>query len=233
MTTKSDYKKFYFLHINKTTSKTLGVRMMKQLYNILETNGVQAKSINASHGDHNYWRDFDEDTFVFSTVRQPFYFAISQFCHFVNYGVDGKRTHSNGRDRECPFFTTDKFRTWTTEYMVPNYQAKIISGWGCKYIDEQINENYLLENLKRINLLVKTENIQNNENKIRNMILQQLGIEHEFVHYPTDYENVFMPFGDFSKQMNPLIEKNPDCVKIINTKNKYDEMVYASAMSIF
>lgn len=45
MTTKSNYKKFYFLHINKTTSKTLGMRMMKQLYDILETNGIQAKSM--------------------------------------------------------------------------------------------------------------------------------------------------------------------------------------------
>lgn len=207
--------------------------MFPRLYDVLEINGIQAHSLNNNHGQHNLWKEHDDSTFIFSAVREPFYYSMSEFCYFVNYGKNNKRTHSMGRDRDCPFFTNEQFINWVENDMNSNYQSRIISGWGCKYLQEEVDEKILGLNTKRINMLIKAEFIKNNENKLCNMILSEFGINHTFDYYSPDYETVFMPFGDFAKQLQPLIESNPKHVELIKKSNKHDDAVYSIAKPIF
>jgi hypothetical protein len=206
------YTQFYFLHLDKTTAKTAGIRLFDPLYPIMEQHGVKASSLNKDHKSHNYWQDFNEDTFIFSVVRDPVLRALSEFSWWANYGDDGVRTHSAGRDRDCPFYTQENLLSWLQTKHVKNYQSGIIGN-----------------NVSRINMLVKAESIKENENKLRSNILSALGISHEFAYYPPDFENGFMPVEN---AIATIIEKTPGILDTIREFNKKDIELYNQASTI-
>jgi len=207
------YNKFYFLHINKNTAKTLGIRLFDPLYQILENNGVSAIELNKSHSSHNHWQDFDNNTYIFSTVRDPVERTVSEFYWWANYGDDGKRTHHFGRDRQCPYYTKDNFLFWLEEKYIKNYQSSIIGN-----------------NVDRINMLIKTEYIKNNENKMVDAIFKDLNISYRFDYYPPDYEHVFM---QPEKDLYDMIVGEPTILNKINEYNKNDLELYSQASFTF
>lgn len=196
------YKQFYFLHLDKVTAKTAGIRLFDPLYKVIEDHGISAVELNKSHSSHNYWQDFDEDTFIFCVVRDPILRALSEFSWWANYGDDGKRTHSAGRDRECPFYTEENLFKWIETKHLGDYQHRIIGN-----------------RLPRINMAVRAEGIQHNENKLREKILKELGISHQFSYYPPDFEEAFMPM---EKAIYEIINNNSNVVSLLREKNKKD-----------
>ena len=214
------YTDFYFLHMDKITAKTAGVRLFDPMYPIMEKNGIMAIDLNKDHKSHNHWKDLGSRTFIFSCVRDPLNRTISDFCYWANYGDDGKRTHGYGRDSECPHYTKENLETWLENKHIKNYQSKIISNG---------NMDNIKTNLSRINLLIRAEEIRNNENTIRNKIFKELGISHSFDYYPPDFEQVFMPADG---EINNIINENPDIVKKIREYNKEDFWLYSQAPSI-
>lgn len=206
------YTEFYFLHIDKTIAKTAGIRLFDPLYPIMEQHGINAISLNKDHKSHNYWQDFNQDTFIFSVVRDPVLRTLSEFSWWANYGDNGVRTHSAGRDRDCPFYTEKNLLNWIHTKHIKNYQYSIIGN-----------------NINRINMLVKAENIKENENKLRNNILSKLGITHEFPYYPPDFENGFMPVEN---TIALILQNNPEILETIKEFNQKDINIYNQASRI-
>lgn len=207
------YNNFYFLHINKNTAKTLGIRLFDPLYQVLENNGISAIELNKDHASHNHWREFNDNTYIFCTVREPIERTMSEFYWWVNYGDNGQRTHNFGRDRQCPYYTKENFLFWIENKYIKNYQSTIIKN-----------------NVSRINMLVKTEYIKNNENKLLNNILKDLGIYHKFDYYPPDYEHVFM---QPEKSLYDMLAEDEYILNKIKEYNTMDIDLYSQASFIF
>lgn len=206
------YNQFYFLHLDKITAKTAGIRLFDGLYGAIEKNGISAEALNKSHGDHNYWKDFDQKTFILCLVRDPVWRTLSDFAWWSNYGDDGVRTHGMGRDRDCPNLTIENLLVWLETKHVRNYQSKTIG-----------------DNISRINMLLRVEGLHGNENKFRNKVLSALGISYEFPYYPQDYEQIFMPIED---PFLSLIHKDKEIFNIIKEYNKDDMDLYSYASTI-
>lgn len=206
------YNQFYFLHLDKVTAKTAGIRMFNSLYTVIEDNGISAIELNKSHSSHNKWKDFDSNTFILCLVRDPVWRTISDFVWWANYGDDGKRTHSAGRDRDCPFLTIENFSIWLKTKHVKNYQSQVIK-----------------DNVSRINMLFRVEGLKGNENKFRKNIINALDIFHEFPHYPADFEEAFMPVED---PFLSLINNNLQILDTIKEYNQKDIELYSYASII-
>jgi hypothetical protein len=215
------YKNFYFLHIDKTISKTAGIRMFDPLYEILDSYGINAKSLNSNHNSHNRWRNLDNDTFIFCVVRDPVERSLSDFWKYANYNPDGSRTHIKGRDEECPFYTEQNIKEWIDNHCISNYQSKVISNWG--------TEEELKNNISRINLLIRAEDISGNENVLRNMILSNFNIKYDFAKYNPDFDKVFMSHGT---ALNNLLLNNQWVQNSLQEKNQQDYWVYHQAQGI-
>jgi len=206
------YNQFYFLHLDRVTAKTAGVRLFDPLYKVIEDNGVASLELNKNHKSHNHWKDFDSQTFILCVVREPIYKAISDFSWWANYGDNGVRTHQKGRDNECPKYTKEDLIYWLENVHVKNCQSKAIG-----------------QNVPRINMLIKAENIQGNENKFREAVLNSLGISHVFEYYPPDFEQVFMPIDSV---LNTILNDNPEIKETIRSYNQEDIELYAQASTI-
>ena len=206
------YNQFYFLHLDKITAKTAGVMMFDGLYKAIEEKGISAISLNKNHADHNHWKDFDSQTFILCLVRDPVWRTLSDFVWWSNYGGNGVRTHGKGRDRDCPTLTIENLLVWLDTKHVRNYQSQTIGN-----------------NLSRINMLLRVEGLQGNENKFRNKVLSALEISHEFPYYPQDYEQTFMPIED---PFLSLINSNKEILDTIKEYNKKDIELYSYASTI-
>lgn len=209
------HNQFYFLHLDKTIAKTAGIRLFDPMYKIMEENGIAAVELNSDHFKHNKWKDFDENTFIFSVLRNPVSRTLSEFSWWANYGDNNTRTHNYGRDSECPAYTKEILLDWIYNIHTPNYQSKTIEG-----------------NINRINMVVRAEDIRGNENTIRDTIMSSLGIKHSFQHYPSDFENVFM---QTENKLNDIVNENPKILDEIRQLNHCDYELYsqASYASIF
>ena len=206
------YNQFYFLHLDKVTAKTAGIRMFNSLYTVIENNGISAIELNKTHYSHNQWKDFDSNTFILCLVRDPVWRTVSDFIWWCNYGDNGIRTHEKSRDRDCPTLTIENFLIWLETKHIKNYQSKIIGS-----------------NRSRINMLLRVEGLKGNENKFRKSVLDSLGISHEFPHYPVDFEYAFMPVED---PFLSLINNNVEILNTIKEYNQEDVELYSHASII-
>jgi hypothetical protein len=206
------FKQFYFLHLDKVTAKTAGIRLFDPMYKIMELHGVSAVELNKDHKSHNHWRDFGDDTFIFCVVRNPVLRTMSEFSWWANYGDNGIRTHNEWRDSYCPFYTEENFVQWLKTKHVKNYQSGVIG-----------------DRVGRINLLVRNEGIRYNENRLRETILGALGIDHRFDHYPPDFEDGFMPAD---KKLLDVVNNSASILKLIEEYNQEDINIYRQASEI-
>lgn len=208
------YKSFYYLHIDKTIGPVTGIKMFDPLYKKLSYYGVDA-SLNKDHKLHNYWRDLDEDTFIFCAIRDPFYRTVSEFCYETLYNEDGYRKYYEWRDRYTKQLSVDKFEEWLDNRFVPNYQYKIIDNGG----------NYL-KNKSRINMMVRADDIYEKENYIQNLILRSFEIEDSMPKYTKDVDPLFMQ--ELSMVFFLEYLKDNRYVDIVNRHNRLDLELYNS-----
>jgi len=163
------YKSFYFLHLDKTISINIDASWMTALYQVLERNGINV-DLNKQHYNHNFWREFDDETYIFSVIRDPAARACSDFCHLMLYddfnlfkGKEDLYTLRHDLNR-----TPENLQHWLDTIHTPNYQTRAIC---------ENNVSVLQERLDRINLLVKTEDFgKDNQLNLFNKILSDFGI---------------------------------------------------------
>lgn len=73
----SNYKKFYFLHIPKTGGRYVKTYILSQLRNKLNVIGTEER--------HSGWiKEIDEETYLFSIIREPVEFVCSLYAHIVS-----------------------------------------------------------------------------------------------------------------------------------------------------
>ena len=213
------FDSFYFFHIDKTIGKTMGIHMMDPLYPIMDDYGISATTLNLTHQHHNKWKNFNENTYIYCTIRDPLERFIADFLNTVNYTNDGYRKWSGGKDISSPFATIEKLKDFMNMSDKFNYHAKIIS-------DGTFDISLIDKRLSRINLLIKTEDLKNNEMNIQNKILSDIGIEYNLNKFNPDYEISFYDetvrdfihiFLNGTKLLDEIIEKNSIDYKIYNS----------------
>jgi len=211
------FDSFYFFHIDKTIGKTMGVHMMDPLYPVMEDHGIKAKSLNIDHKSHNYWQDFEDNTYIYSTFRDPLERFISDFLYTTNYTKDGYRKWSGGKDVSSPFANLESFKKWIKESAIFNYQSKILSS-------NTLDDDLIKERINRINLLIKTESLRDNEKNIQKTILKDLKINYNVPDFNEDYELTF--YDETTRYFIHTILNNSLLINEIIEKNSIDYEIY-------
>jgi hypothetical protein len=211
------FDSFYFFHIDKTIGKTMGVHMMDPLYPIMEDHGIKSKHLNINHEAHNYWQDFKENTYIYSTFRDPVERFVSEFLYTTNYTKNGYRKWSGGKDQSSPFANLESFKKWMKEDAIFNYQAKILSS-------STFDNDLIKERIKRIDLVIKTESLENNEKNIQNKILNDLKINYNLPYFNKDYELTF--YEEATKNFIYNFLNNNLLIGEIQEKNSIDYEIY-------
>lgn len=214
----SKFKKFYFMHIDKTLGSMVAPHLLDPLYNIMEENGIAAVKYNSSHTLHNMWQDFDEDTYIYTAIRDPFSRVLSDYTYSSNYELNGNRKYMGTlREWQSPYISFDGFVSWYDKYNDNNYQSKIISS---NTLDSQVLRN----NFNRINFKTTTDFVKGNGDFIRNKILSDLGISYKFNKYNYDHEVNF--YSEFNFPIMNIINEKPDIIEKIRKNNFLDQALY-------
>lgn len=214
------FKKFYFFHIDKTLGSMVAPHLLDPLYNIMEENGISAIENNASHELHNFWQDFDEDTYIYSCFRDPYSRIISEYTYSSNYDINGFRKDiGNLREWQSPHVSLDGFISWYKEYDNNNYQAKVLSGGD-------LSSDAMRKNFNRINFKTTTDFIKGNAEYVRSKILSDLGITHKFNRYNPDHEINF--YSEFNGPLIDSLNNRQDIQKMIIENNYLDKTLYDS-----
>jgi hypothetical protein len=173
----SSYKKFYFLHIPKTGGRYVKTYILSQLRNKYDVIGLEER--------HSGWIDqIDEETYLFSIIREPVEFVCSLYAHVVSEKAgllkleviestmkESMRDHVTNihLDKEYLFKWLD-VNKWTY-----NMQSKhILNGStpGKNIIDNivqkyqftnDIDKELLYARLKSINLLIRQNSLYDPE----------------------------------------------------------------------
>lgn len=170
------YKKFYFLHIPKTGGRYVRKYFLVQLENKIDVIG---------NNRHDGWiDDINDDTYVFSIIRDPVKYACSVYAHAISQKA-GLIGSSNEFGKYTDFIKKDIVNiTLDKKYMlewlavspwIHNLQSKhILNGTTVnKNVVDNIFQKYIFHNnvdkellykrLNRINLLVRQTSLYNPE----------------------------------------------------------------------
>ena len=171
--------------------KTGGVYLNQKLtWPLTQYCGAELKRNNA----HEAWSLIDDDTYIISSVREPIKRIISHYCHFQESLDDTLEIN------------VKNFRTWYEENVLylQNYQAKNffvtddLSQWRNALIPEQIfidcvvDENIVLNNVKKINVLLRDNQLTDQHLfKVKDKIISELNLIHNYLpkNIPPDYNS--------------------------------------------
>jgi hypothetical protein len=156
---------FHF-HTPKTGGTFLKYKLRKPLEQFCKLKFVNVKA-------HDSWELATNDVYVFSSFREPIKRLVSSYCHFRDAMLE-------------PDPTVKGLMNWYEENsdILINYQAKNF------LIDEVFNEKLIIENIKKVNLLIR-DNQFNDEKleRIKLQIISDLNLSNGF--YVKDISNVF------------------------------------------
>lgn len=227
-----EYNNFYFLHIDKTVGRTFHSNIIQPMYKDMEYNNINT-ALNKKHYDHNYWRDFDDKTYIFSVLRNPMERAISDFVYTMTYDSFGELRPMVPGDpiqRVDKILRLDLFEFWLYSIHVSNFQSRVLH-YGMSNIRKHIIE----KNLSRINLVVKTESLNKvNQLKLKNKIITDLNLSHTVSVascYPETMWYWAERYGDFYKKVlesslyKKLEEMNHIDLEIWNNAKFIDQIV--------
>jgi hypothetical protein len=147
-------KKVYHLHIPKTGGRFLSESTISFLNYDCQLNGVDPRySLVTNHGG---WTDVDDDTYIYTTFRNPVHRAISHYVFYRPY-LETENT-LKVKDQIFDFLCKPE-----NEYM-NDYQTKFITTTENK-VEELLDTDFnydmskLDERLNRINFIVKSEDL--------------------------------------------------------------------------
>jgi hypothetical protein len=202
---------FYFLHIPKTAGHYIENRIVYPIEGYLLSKNIKI------HKGHQYWYPVNNETYVISSFRDPIKRTISMFSHYRKYidSVDNNRDNlmlwieknqkylSNFQSKSLIYNNAPK-KDW---YLIENED----------FINLEIDSKILEKNIKKIQIFIKVENLDNNSIlKIRKKILQDFNCN------ITDKINEKMKIGNKLKD-NVNLESLDLYSKITDFDKKYIE----------
>jgi hypothetical protein len=221
-------KKFYFLHIQKTSGRFCKENVIVPLWDILTSNNVFVY-LNPSHP--NWDKNFiDEKTFIFCLFRDPVKRTISHYCHDMVLGSQAERLVPVGTS---PHINRESFLKWLNENKIwlSNYQSKNILLEDpemnydiVKYFSFDLSDTdkiKILERIKRINLFVRSENLDKNfclnaQNKILKFFNFSIKNKNDEFENKEDFYN-----EDSYNLFNLLKQEDLDYIRSINEFDNY------------
>lgn len=216
------FDNFYFFHIDKTIGRLMGIHMMDPLYPIMEDHGIKSKQLNIDHEAHNYWQNFEKNTYIYATFRDPVERFVSDFVYTVNYEINGYRKWSPGngdRDKFSPFMNLNYFKDWMNNSAIFNYQSRVLSS-------NTLDNDIIKERISKINLFIKTESLENNEKNIQEKILKDLNINYKLSDFNRDYEITF--YEEMTKNFINDFLDNSLLINEVRNRNSIDCEIYSS-----
>lgn len=198
------YSEFYHLHIPKTAGTSLYFFLDKNLFPILPKNGIKAFDYDGTRGYHYGWGPVKDNQYVISSFRNPSKRVVSHFFWMLKlqlansptitrenkhiYTVGTKVNNYNNPTKGEFFAWIEKNNKWISDYQSKNFfyrendlvTPRCLAGCSPPLSINEFNKDEVLSNIKRTNLLIKSENIKlNNFNNIMSKILTDLSIENK------------------------------------------------------
>ncbi len=184
------YNKFYFLHVPKT-----GGRFLKNtLIPYLSSN---IKIIEGSDRHGGWDKEIDDNTYIFSVIREPLEVACSLYAHIIASKADILFKDSIAEIKI--HLDKDAFISWISKSkQYHNIQSKNFLIGGPVFdnlynysIFGKIDEKTLDKRLNRINFLVDHKYLLNNLNNVVEKICTDLNIEKVIIESDTTtYANI-------------------------------------------
>jgi hypothetical protein len=199
-----DYSEFYQLHIPKTAGLSLYSFLNTNLFSILEKNNINIFNYNDRKTYHCGWQPVKDNQYVISSFRNPSKRVVSHFFWMLKLRLldnakitrENKHKYSIGskvKDYNNPtnieFFSwIEKNSKWVSDYQSKNFFYRendlvvptCVFGCSPPLSINEFNKDEVLNNIKRTNLLIKSEDIKlNNFNNLMNKILIDLNIENK------------------------------------------------------
>lgn len=217
------YNFLFNLHIPKTGGTHFNNNLLPLIEPYLEQNNI---TINPNDTLHWSWYEpfINDNTYIYTSLRDPVKRLISQYAWQAYDAILNNCTSYTEED-----ITKENFYKWVyeNEDIYKNVQAKSLTfydsnaiygkatnlRWGQgdvprrdhylfseSFINFKIDQNKLLENIKRINLVVRFEELVNRDNQlnIMNKILKDLNISDKALSLVDD-ELIFI--NPFSKKL--------------------------------
>jgi hypothetical protein len=197
------YESLYHLHVVKTGGGNLSTFLIYNIYNILENNNFKVTT-ESKENIHAGWKPVTESQYVISSFRDPTKRVVSHFFHLLM--VNLSRVSEITRENKWQHFiggnisnyanpTKNDFFSWL-EYNSPhinNYQSKnffykediktipyTLRGVTAPLYLQGFNNLDVLKNISRINLLLRTKDINiNNFKNISNTVLNDFGLKNQ------------------------------------------------------
>lgn len=208
--------KAYHLHTPKTGGIFLKIKLIRplEIYCGLET---------ISNCFHEAWSLVEDDTYVISSFREPIRRIVSHYCHFME-----------ANDDALP--NLDGFRKWykNNKTYISNYQSKnflVTADLSVPknvlrstpiFINVELDENKLFENLRRTNLLIRDNQFSDvHLDQVKLKIIQDCNLVNTFhvKDFPSNYNSRETSVNLFAQ----LSQSDIDSIK---EDNELDYKVY-------
>jgi len=196
-------KEFYHLHIPKTGGTSLEVFLIQNVYPEFLKNNISIFKDDLN-GAHLGWKPVKDNQYIISSFRNPSKRVVSHFFWMLklrlldnpkitrenkhNYSIGSKVKDYNNPTKIEFFSWIEKNNKWVSDYQSKNFFYREndlvvpICVFGCSppLSINEFNKDEVLNNIKRTNLLIKSEDIKlNNFNNLMNKILIDLNIENK------------------------------------------------------
>ena len=206
----------FHLHVPKTGGTFLRFKVIEPLRTHCGLNLINKTA-------HHAWGLVEEDTYVISSFREPVKRIVSHYCHFIE-----------ANENVIP--TIESFRQWyeINKTYLSNFQTKnflVTDGYknpmralrsDPTFINVEINEDKLFQNLKRINVFIRDN--QFNDvclEQIKNKIAKECKIQNTF--YVKDRYSIYNSRKESSNLFAQLSQSDIDSIM---EDNELDYKVY-------
>jgi len=198
------YSEFHQIHIPKTAGTLLCTFLNANLTPILLKNNFKIFGYNEQTMRHHGWGPVTENQYLVSSFRNPSKRMVSHFFQMLSHpAVDnikvtrenryiydiGSRVNNYEQPTKNEFFNwIEKNDKWLSNYQSKNffYRAddlfipKCILGLAGPLSIKDFNKPEVLDNIKRVNLLIKSENLKTeNFENILNKILNDYNLKND------------------------------------------------------
>jgi hypothetical protein len=229
------YNTFFQIHIPKTGGTYFKKNILKQITKTLNNNNVTIAD-EKDLGLHLCWFKplIQKETYLYTTLRDPVKRLINQFCHQAESSILQKTTNYNISD-----INKNSFYSWleNNTNMYKNIQSKSLvyfnenkttyakatnlrweDGSSPKmdhfmfdqnFINYEINQKNLFQNIKRIDFIAKAEDFSyiNNQSAIIKKILYDLNITDKTNYLLSETSSNIITENIFSKLSKIQINK--------------------------
>lgn len=226
-----EYKSFYHLHAPKTGGRFVLNNVLHLLYPHMEAAGIRViNNVPIEHPDaHGAWStEIKEDTYVFSTFRDPVTHTCSLFFHMV------------ALDQGPQFFPNPP--TFTAKLLNPRYLINFMTAGGFNghqmtnfqsknflyerhfyggpldfSINPEVQGDLLMQRLRRTNLLLRMEQIPQNPVILATKLIEDMELPLSVEQFKEEY----LAKSDYLTVLNPLliVKENADLARSLTEED--------------